>query len=247
MGLLQRSLMARLLTYFLLLAIMPLGLIGYVAYESGRQNITDQVKAHLNSVATLKEQEINNWIEHLQHTMTWMASSPHVIEDAAVLISSPADDSRHADAHQSLISEFKRAPVSEHFSPIFLLDRINGRIIASSDPAWEGKFRENEPYFIRGKGDNYISDIFHSLTMGQPTMVVSTPVRDTEGQLLGVLAGHANLERLSSFMLERSGLGETGETFLVNKSNLLITNTVFAPAGAFNCSDGLEAPRLYLL
>lgn len=233
MGLLQRSLTARLLVYFLLLTIVPLGLIGYVAYESGRQSIENQVKAHLNSVATLKEQEIHNWMEHLQHTMTWMASSPAVIEDAAALIHSSEDDSRYADAHESLNSEFQRTAAIGHLSPIFLLDRINGRIIASSDPTWEGKFRENEPYFIRGKGDNYISDIFHSLTMGRPTMVVSIPVRDTEGQLLGVLAGHANLERLSSLIMERSGLGKTGETFLVNKSNLLITNTVFAPEGAF--------------
>ncbi len=39
MGFLQSSLMARLLTYFLLLAILPLGAIGYIAYDSGRQSI----------------------------------------------------------------------------------------------------------------------------------------------------------------------------------------------------------------
>ena len=233
MGLLQRSLMARLLTYFTLLAIVPLGLIGYVAYESGRQNITDQVKAHLNSVATLKEQEIHNWVENLKDTMAWLATNPHRTNDIAVLAIHTADDPQYLTAYESLITELTRIAAMGRMSPIFLLDSTNGQIIASSDPTWEGKFRENEPYFIQGKSGNYISDIFHGLTMGQPTMVVSTPVRDTEGQLLGVLAAHANLEHLSSLMQERSGLGETGETFLVNRSNLLVTNTVFVPEGAF--------------
>ena len=91
MGLLQRSLMARLLTYFMLLVIVPLGLIGYVAYESGRQNITDQVKAHLNSVATLKEQEIHSWVENLKDTMAWLATNPHRANDIAVLAIHTAD------------------------------------------------------------------------------------------------------------------------------------------------------------
>ena len=50
---------------------------------------------------------------------------------------------------------------------------------------------------------------------------------------MGVLAGHANLAQLSEVMLERSGMGETGETYLVNKNNLLLTESRFEPGLAF--------------
>ena len=221
------------LTFFLLVAIVPIVVIGYLAYDSGRQSIVNNVESHLHSVAILKEQEIENWVDHLEHTMVWLATSSPVSSDATVLATHNTDDPRYLSAHQSLTAEFKRMAVTRHMSPIFLLDSTSGRIIASSNATWEGKFRESEQYFIQGKDNHYISEIFHSLTLGQPTMVLSAPVEDSRGQLVGVLAGHASLAQLSELMLERSGLGETGETFLVNKNNLLITNTVFAPEGAF--------------
>ena len=233
MGLLQRSLMARLLAYFLILTLVPLAVRGYMVYDSGRQSLINQVEAHLDSVATLKEQEIKNWVEHLQHTLTWISASPQISSDTAILVTHPADAPEYLAALESLVTEFQRIVILGHVLPVFLLNGTSGMVVASSDMAWEGKFRESEPYFIQGKNSTYVSDIFYSLALGQPTMVISAPVKDNSGQLLGVLAAHADMERLSELMLEWGGLGETGETFLVNKSNLLITNTGFAPDGAF--------------
>jgi len=232
MGFLQRSLAARLLVYFLLLAILPLVAIGYIAYDSGRQSTVTNIEHHLESVAILKQQEMENWVEHLEHTVIWLATSRQIQSNAAILATRATSAPQYPTAHDFLAAELKKIEALGYLSPIFLLSSTSGQILASSDVSWEGKFRKSEWYF-KGKNSTYVSDIFHSLTLDQPTMVVSTPVKDASGQLIGVLAAHANLEQLSELMLEWSGLGETGETFLVNKSNLLITNTVFAPAGAF--------------
>ena len=77
-GLLRRSLMARLLFFLLLFAVLPLGAVGYIAYRSGQQSITDDVAFHIESVAILKEQEIRSWVRHLEHTLTWLATEPQV-------------------------------------------------------------------------------------------------------------------------------------------------------------------------
>ncbi len=233
MGFLQRSLMVRLLTYFLLLAIIPVAAVGYMAYNSGRQSIENQVVNHLNSVATLKEQEIQNWVERLERNMVWLATNLHTTSDTTAMATYIAGDPHYLAAHSSLITEFRRIAILEHMSTVFLLDSTSGQIIASSDASWEGKFRESEPYFIQGKNNTYVSDIFRSLSLGQPTMAVSTPVKDSDGQLLGVLVAHADLEQLSELMMERSGLGETGETYLVNKNNLLLTESRFETGIAF--------------
>lgn len=233
MGFLQRSLTARLVTCFLLLATLILGVIGSAAYAIGRQNIVNNVASHLESVAILKQQELGNWVEQLEQTITWLASNPERRDNIAVLAKGAAGDPEYFAAHESLVLEFRRMLDLGRFTPVFLMDSTSGEITVSSDTAQEGKFRETEPYFIQGKNGVYVSDIFHSLTLDQPTMVVSAPIKSSTGELLGVLAGHVNLEPLSEVMLERSGLGRTGETFLVNKSNLLITNTAFAPDGAF--------------
>ena len=233
MRFLQRSLTARLLTLLLLLAIMPLVAMGILAYDSGRRSIIRNVEAHLESVAILKEQEIEGWVRHLGHTITWLAASPRTTGDAATLATHAAGDPEHLAAHDSLVAEFRRIAALGHLSPVFLLDSVSGQIIASSDASWEGQFGQTEPWFIQGRTGVHVSDMLHSLALGRPTIVVAAPVTGGDGQLLGVLAGYGVMEDLSEIMLERSGLGETGETYLVNEGNLLLTGVRFGPGEPF--------------
>jgi len=226
--------MTRLVVSFLILSIIPLAIVGYLAYNSGHNAAVHNIEAHLESVATLKEQEVNNWVEGLANTLTYLASDPERNSNVAVLASHAVTDPEYLAAHDYLVAEFKRIAAFAEMPEVFLLDSTSGQIIASSDENWEGRFRENEAYFLEGKSNTYVSDMFHSLSLGRPTMVISTPVRDSGGQLIGVLAGHANLEDLSEVMLERSGLGETGDTYLVNSNNLLLTETHLEPGLTFN-------------
>lgn len=227
----QKSLNTQLIAGVLFFSIVPILIIGFIAYDSGRQNITANVKMHLESVAILKKQAIDKWTEHLQHTISWIANEPQVITDIKTMTQAGATD--HTTSYQSLVTEFQRLVSLGHVSHVFLMDKFSGRIIASSDPSWEGRFRDKDLFFIQGKKNFYISDIFLSISMGRPTLVISGPVMDSRGNLLGVLAAHADFDRLNEIMMERTGLSKTTETFLVNKSNLLITNTVFAPDKAF--------------
>jgi len=229
----RKSLSAQLLTGLLAFSIVSAAIIGIIAYNSGRQSIITNVQTHLKSVAILKKQAIDKWTEHLQHSLTWIANQPQVIRDTYTVSHTSASQDAHKAACQSLTAEFNRLVSLGHVSQVFLIDKLSGQIIASSNPFWVGKFRENELFFIQGKEGFYISDIFLSLSLGRPTMVISGPVIAKQGNLLGVLAAHADFEQLSAIMLARTGLSKTTETFLVNKSNLLITNTVFAPNGAF--------------
>ena len=239
----RKSLRTRLLGLFLLLAIIPLAVIGYLAYDLGRQRIVRDVEDHLKSVAILKEQEIQTWVEHLEHTMLWLTSSPGVKNDLAVMSAQIPDQPAYETAHASLTDELSRVANLAHLSPIFLMDHIDGEIVASSNEEWGGQFRGDRKYFQEGKDEVYVSGIFHSLRLGQPTMVVAAPIKDSEGRLLGVLAGHANLAPLNEIMQERSGLGETGETYLVNKANLMLTESRFKPGLALKkwvFTEGVE-------
>lgn len=233
----RTSLSLQLLTGLLFFSIVPQTIIGIIAYGSGRNSIVTNVQTHLERVANLKKQAIDTWAEHLLHSLSWMAEEQQVAESADTMTHTgnytENFQAPHTDAYKFLVAEFKRMVALGNVSRIFMIDKDSGQIIVSSDSSWEGKFRSKELFFIKGKKELYISDIFLSLSMGRPTMVVSGPIKDDQGNLLAVLAAHADFDRLNAIMLERIDLGKTTETFLVNNSNLLITNTVFAPEGAF--------------
>jgi len=229
----QKSLKSKLLVCFLLLTITPLCGIGYLAYTLGRRAIIADVTSHLESVAILKEQQLNYWVEHLKHVMSILSLNEQVQKQAAELTRLTAGSSEYRVAHDAIAAEFSKIESLGHFSPVFLVNSVSGVIVVSSNPDWEGKYRKAEEYFIKGKTQPYLSDVFHSLSMDQPTAVIAMPLKDRSGKLSGVLAAHIDLKILSSIMQERSGLGRTGETYLINKYNLLITDTLFAPDAAF--------------
>jgi len=233
----RTSLSLQLLTGLLFFSIVPQSIIGLIAYESGRNRIMTNVQTHLERVANLKKQAIDKWAEHLLHSLSWVANEQQVIKSTTSVVNTK-NFTRNVqgpgnNAYPFLVAEFKRLVELGDVSQLFLIDKNSGQILVSSDPSWEGKFRSKELFFIKGRQELYISDIFLSLSMGRPTLVVSGPITDHQGNLLAVLAAHADFDRLNAIMLERIDLGKTTETFLVNKSNLLITNTVFAPEGAF--------------
>ncbi len=63
-------------------------------------------------------------------------------------------------------------------------------------------------------------------------MVASAPILDDDGRLLGVLAGRLNLPTLDTIVLQRGGLYETDDAYLVNVSNLLLTQPRYLPNAA---------------
>ena len=55
-----------LLTAFLILTILPLALIGGYVTQYYRQNLQEEVKSKLQAVATLKGEELRQWLKHIQ-------------------------------------------------------------------------------------------------------------------------------------------------------------------------------------
>lgn len=229
----QKKLSAQMLLALLLLAIVPLSLLGFIAFNSGRQIIIENVQTHLKTVGILKRQAIDNWVEQLQYSLKYLSQDHTLVRDVEIFHSAEGTLRVKNSAYSALVKRFQQLVELGQVTHVSLINVDSGQIIVSSTPSWVGKFRESSGYFNEGKKRYYVSDIFLSLSMGRPTMVVSGPIVDKQGRLLAVLAVHANLGHLSDIMAERTGLSETTETFLVNKANLLLTNTVFSPEGAF--------------
>ncbi|HSR33935.1 MAG TPA: ATP-binding protein, partial [Anaerolineae bacterium] len=58
---------------------------------------------------------------------------------------------------------------------------------------------------------------------GQPTITIATPLFDERKRRVGVLASHLNPARIDRLILERTGLGMSGETYLVDPSNVFVS------------------------
>ncbi|MBE0480144.1 MAG: hypothetical protein IBX68_04110 [Dehalococcoidia bacterium] len=232
MNVFRRNLTARLIGLSILMTLLGVLAIAYISFYSAERIIIDRVAAQLESVTVLKEHQIGEWRGHLLSHFEWLSEEPRIEDAARVLSHTSPGDSGYAEAQEGLAAEFNRIIEQEDFSIMLLLDSTSGEITAASDEQWIGKLRAHREYFQQGKESAFISEIYHSAAREEPTMVVSAPVVNN-GELVGVIAAHVNLDSLNEVMVESAGLGETGETYLVNRDHLLLNDTRLGPGRAF--------------
>jgi signal transduction histidine kinase len=216
------------MVYFLIFSIIPLIIVGFMAYENGKKAIEKQAFNSLTTTTTLKEEELNNWIAENEREIQLLARSPVVQKNSVRLITHIKTDPVYLRAYEEMSEYFKTVEEKDpDFFEIFLLDPEEGKIQVSTDKKREGEDKFEMPYFIEGKKDTYVQDVYFSPDFSRPLMTIATPVKAEEGNVVGVLAGRVDLKEMDKIMQEITGLGETGETYLVSKYHFFVSDPRF--------------------
>ena len=219
----------RLLVAFVLLVILPVAVTTFVSARLVASNSEDLIVSQLDSVATLKQEEIGTWVEGIK-TDLLIASSGKDMEDylqvflgldaAQVLLKSPYIKRDILDRFNHSLNQTGR------LEELFLLN-LNGQVMLSTDPMQEGKIYRNENFFRQGLGGLYVQPPKFYPSLAGTFIMVAQPVYDWRGAKIGTIAGRASLEKLDAIMAERAGLGTLGETYLVGPNQALLTSSRF--------------------
>jgi len=211
-----------------ILAIMPIVIVGSLAYQTGRRIIEQTSINHLISTNILKSNELNRWIAGTRNSIQELAQRPLVRQDTIPLKSHDVANSEFLKVKENLIAEhlLPRLQYGD-FSELFILCPIHGIVMASTDRRQEGKYHNTQAYFIEGKKQTYIQSVYYSQGLEQAAMTIGTPILDRQGNLIAVLAGRLDLGELSRIISTRSGESRTEDTYLVNQFNFFVTEPRF--------------------
>lgn len=220
----NKSLMARLVTYFLTLSAIGVTVTTAITLTIVRASLTNSIYDRLEAVATLKEDELNRWISDQRDEVAYLSIAPEVGSQLRVLSRAEESSADYRDAREAIL-EILNEEVASHpsFSEMFVMSSVGGKVLASTEAENVGQYRVSDSYYTQGRLDLYVQNVYTSPQTGQPAMTISAPVKDARGNLLGVVAVHINLERIDSIILQRAGLGETGETYIVDRFNNFIS------------------------
>lgn len=217
------SIRTRLLLFLALSVILTALAISVVTAVLGFGDARDRVVAQLKSVVTLKEQEILTWTDGLALNLDIVLSETGLRVDLAALAARDDTGEVQAEAYARVYERFNWASKRMGlFEELFFMDR-EGVVIISTNAGHEGQRLGLNDFFIQGKKADYLQEPSYSLSLAKMTVVASKPV-EREGRFLGVIAGRADLEGLNRIMIERAGLGEKGETYLVGSNYRLLTH-----------------------
>lgn len=122
------------------------------------------------------------------------------------------------------------------YSDVFFIDAANGAVVFTV--AKEADFGMNV-----AEADSSLRDVWTAAVAGRvalsdtrpyapsagvPAQFVSAPIKEN-GQVIGVVAMQISLDPVNRIMTARSGLGETGETYLVGPDQLMRSDSFLSP------------------
>lgn len=217
-----RTIRSRLLLFLALSVVLTALAITIVTALLGSRDARDRVIGQLRSVVALKEQEISSWARGLELNLDIFLSEATIPGDLRTLALASSTEDARRDAYNRVRQRFTWATIRMgFFEELFFMD-ASGTVLLSTNPGHEKQRLGLNDYFVQGLKGKYVQQPSYSLSLGEMTIVASAPVRD-QGEISGVIAGRADLTGLNQIMIERAGLGDTGETYLVGSNHRLLT------------------------
>jgi len=189
------------------------------------------------AIKIIKQQTTDNLInttqsraEHIKTLLDLEKEAVKQLSESIVireLLLSTGDEEDYSLKFDKVILRLQNtAQVGEYTYDIFVLD-TKGTIIASSDEEDIGKDKSNDPYFLGGKEGIFIKDAYISSHKQEKTLAFSAPILEEDNKLLGVMVFRVSPEPLFKITTDHTGLGQTGEVYLVNKDGYMISPSRF--------------------
>ncbi|MCL7454234.1 MAG: GAF domain-containing protein [Anaerolineae bacterium] len=222
---------ARLLLGFVVIALVPIFAVAVsltvIGIYSGRQQATER----LESVALAKETAIRAWMGSLQQQLAIVSATDASYYRIGVVVEFPERENLlhfYNTTIRNRLQEFVgRSPVLDGLSVIDL----GGQVVLSTNPSVEGQDIADADYLRQGSEGAPFSVLapdnpYLPVSSQRSVVTVVTAITDVEQQQLGVIVGWATVDRLDELLGERTGLGETGKAYLLNKDQTQLAGSL---------------------
>ncbi|MFQ5957626.1 MAG: cache domain-containing protein, partial [Candidatus Brocadiales bacterium] len=242
----SNSIRVKLIVIFLLWSLAPLLMLKFVVFPIVVQSAFEQtVIQNLRGVGHKQKEFVFSWMRERKDDAFLLVTDPYVRD-----FYSMTPDS---EEYRKLLARLEMARDTHGYKEIIICGG-DGSVFASTEKESVGIQMAEYDYFqeaVRGK--TFVSQVkpsilpvlneFGEKESGVPTFFVSAPIRDEKYNIRGVLVLQVDRVFLSREM-RKVKLGETGETYLVNKDGFMITESKFIPTirqmGLINKRTSLE-------
>jgi signal transduction histidine kinase len=209
-----------LVIFFSLILItgMDILLCGIVSKVIMEQEIYDS----LEITARARAQHIEMFLDGNREKVELMASSPSFKD----LLTTSKEDTDYAPKYEAVNARLDSLLEAEReYGKLSLLDET-GVVLASTADESVGYDTSADPLFLEGRERIYIEDAHASELNGKPVISISIPIMEGN-ESVGVMIADLSMTKLNEITTDRTGLGETGELYLVNRESYMITPSRF--------------------
>lgn len=223
-----KSIRTKLLFWFLLLSIIPFLGAFIITYFQRVNSIDTEAFDKLIAIRDLKTEQLDNWLNERLGDVFVMSEDFEIrdLEETYKKESKSPEDLNRLQAASKLLNRYLANYI--YYDELMIINSNSGLVELSTNPDNIGSNRSNNSYYTGAMetGKVFIKDIYLSETTKRPDMTISIPIYCLTHNIhiIGVLVARMNLDRsLYDLLDSTTGLGETGETLIVNE-NIIALN-----------------------
>lgn len=223
------TLRTRLLSGFIMIALMPVLSAAVFSLTIGLLNWRQQSFERLETVADSKEEAILRWADTVQQQLTIAANSDCGYDRISVILSLAQGD-RYL--------QFYNRVVRNHFTDFLAQSRdlqeislVNseGMILLSTNIEEEQQVIRGFPLGYSAFSTPYISFLPESTQGGGaselPEVIAGVPVTGLLAQETGQIVARPDMQRLVQILNDHTGLGKTGKSYLAVADGILLADS----------------------
>ena len=213
------------ISLIIFLIILIIGAIAIIISRSVSTNIIKrQVYSHLETTARSRANHINTFLVKGKESIVQLSNS--IVIRKLLKLKTYNKDYKQEFNDVMIRLKYSKIVFKDVYD-VFVLDR-NGIVVASSNKNDIGKDKSSDSYFLGGKHGAFIRDAYFSEAIKKNCIAFSAPIFGRQdNKFLGVVVKRYSLEPLNIITQDRIGLGSTGEIYLLNRDNYMITPSRF--------------------
>lgn len=222
-NILTRSLNGKLICLFLVVAMVPMVAISVISFNSSQESLQQKAADQLKTLANDRTKAIEQLNDFRIQQMSQSAQMPEIISVAK-------SNDYNPEVLEKAFSNIRESTGGDSGYYNFKILSTEGSVIYAQDTSQIGQDYSNSEIFQTGLQKPYRE---YSQDNGNRIAVTTVPILDPQnGQKIGVLIGQTAVPALDAILLDREGLAESGETYIVNFDKVMISPSRF--------TDGLE-------
>jgi len=223
------SIKNRLILLLILFTLLPFILLRIIAYPRIQSDLQEVLIRNLDGISDKQAQLVTNWIHERMKNARVIANNPLMIK--CVKITKEDED------YPDIVQYLETVRNEYGYKGVFICNDKGLVTIATAEEGIGNDISKTDYFHEALQGKTFVSGImpseiplvneFGEKEFGMPTMFVSTPLKDKDGVIIGVVSVRVDVDSLNDLMLSLN-LGKTGETYLVNKDGYMVTESRFA-------------------
>jgi methyl-accepting chemotaxis protein len=246
----SRSLMGRLITLFLLAAIIPLGIVAVLSFYYSESALKNAAFNQLSSIDQVKTNQILTFLTKRLVDLSILSKSSDIHKNFDLLLAyhdagggnpnGPFDV--NTDEYKAIYEQvdpfFREYLEGYGYHDIYFICKAHGHVMYTAAKEIDlgtnlkiGALRESGLAKVWSRvleeKRMVMVDFSHYAPSKGPAVFIGAPVYGKDKEVYAVLALQISTREIDAIMQERTGMGETGETYLVGPDFLMRSNSRF--------------------